>query len=240
MMSGMHLAACEWFSGPRSVTVSPVLHAEGKNTCKPIEEDEHGVPSAEELVKLYDEIKAFISQRGSTRKNNLHEFLHADGVARDKSLVPKVAHAFAETIRDGWRSFIEGADSVGMTFDGCQGYEDMVFVAGRCSDLQLVDGSLGIAEPWSFEEKQTDLEDKKSTRLAKTLDAGIDAFFESKCKSAKGGYWRGKSNDAAKRFKNILESLVSDRCSEEQLGMRYLSQHGYIALLLFGADTVHE
>ena len=54
-----------------------------------------------------------------------------------------------------------------------------MFCAGRCTDLKIIQGTLGLAEPWTvnIQEDDPDNDDKKSMRLAKAIDKQVNAFF---------------------------------------------------------------
>ena len=86
-------------------------------------------------------------------------------------------HCLVEVfLRQPWRDFIQKSDSSSLSFDGGAHCEDIVFQAGRCFDLEVIQGHLGLAEPWA----DSKIDSKKSMWVAESIVDCAKHFFQER------------------------------------------------------------
>ena len=144
--SGLHEMASRWYTCPEITNVRPY----GKSDLK-MASDEVGLPTNQEFSKLLLALQSGIPARAFQKQQDFDEWSKSVGdelVKRSYTWQAKAVHCLVEVfLRQPWRNFIQKSDSSPMSFDGRAHYEDIVFQAGRCSDLEVIQGHLGLAEP---------------------------------------------------------------------------------------------
>ena len=130
----------------------------------------HGEPTFHQWAEAWFMLRRMVSARTHAGLQELQNYCGRAAVTRvNCGQLLQLAVCFADVLKQEWRSELKVCETCNLSFDGHRHVEDVHFNCMSMDRLEVVQGCLGLVEPWKGDKAQLD-----STTKSQRTVAGID------------------------------------------------------------------